>query len=220
MDGYVRLYHYVPEVFGISNIVKRRLKISEFKDMNDPFELLAHGSGEAPVRRELRSLKQEFGKTVGLLCFSKNYNSPVQWAHYADRHRGMCLGFDVHAGLVGEVNYISGRLAISAANFEDDTKRLKLASDILFSKHESWSYEQEVRAAVRLNKAEKDGLYFLSFNKNIVLKEIIVGASSGMGRTAALALAKEFGDEVDVFKVRPAFRSFDMVRNKSAAGWQ
>lgn len=31
----------------------------------------------------------------GLLCFCETWQSPLLWNHYADRHKGICLGFDV-----------------------------------------------------------------------------------------------------------------------------
>ncbi|MDW9570209.1 DUF2971 domain-containing protein [Sinorhizobium meliloti] len=33
--------------------------------------------------------------TYGIVCLSDNWQHPMMWSHYADRHRGICLAFDV-----------------------------------------------------------------------------------------------------------------------------
>jgi hypothetical protein len=40
-----------------------------------------------------------------MLCFSRDWHNPVQWSHYADKHRGICLGFDVPDSLLVPVQY-------------------------------------------------------------------------------------------------------------------
>ena len=54
---------------------------------------------------------------------------------------------------------------------------LDLASRLHRTKHESWSYEQEVRMFVGLNDPpDAKGLRWIEFGPNLVLKEIIIGA--------------------------------------------
>ena len=36
----------------------------------------------------------------------------MQWAHYADGHKGLCLGFDISDHLLAEVNYVDERLPV------------------------------------------------------------------------------------------------------------
>lgn len=48
-----------------------------------------------PSTSFLKALQSHFNKNKGLLCFSDNWKSPVMWAHYAAKHHGICLGFDV-----------------------------------------------------------------------------------------------------------------------------
>ena len=61
-------------------------------------------------RRVMQELKAHYNEEIGLLCFSKNWDNPVQWAHYADKHRGLCLGFDVVDSFLAEVKYKEERL--------------------------------------------------------------------------------------------------------------
>ncbi|NDP48093.1 MAG: DUF2971 domain-containing protein [Sulfuriferula multivorans] len=91
----MRLYHLTTAEYAISNIGLRRLKIARFGDLNDPFELLAAELEDKDFRKAVKSWKNEFHNTKGLLCFSESWHNPVLWSHYADKHRGVCLGFDI-----------------------------------------------------------------------------------------------------------------------------
>ena len=43
---------------------------------------------------------------MGLLCFSRNWTHPLLWSHYASKHEGICLGFDLKRGSeLQEVQY-------------------------------------------------------------------------------------------------------------------
>jgi hypothetical protein len=39
--------------------------------------------------------KEKIGADKGLISFRKETHNPVLWGHYADRHRGVVLGFDI-----------------------------------------------------------------------------------------------------------------------------
>src|ERR1700681_4254027 len=81
-----------------TNIQFRRLKVAMFSDANDPFELLAlncRGRGKREARKVLRQFKESQDDETGVLCFSRSWSNPVLWSHYADKHKGVCLGFDV-----------------------------------------------------------------------------------------------------------------------------
>jgi hypothetical protein len=87
------------------------LKLALIDSLNDPFEFLGVASRDSNVRRQYRFLKDGFARYMGLLCFSENWRNPVQWSHYAERHRGICLGFDVSPTVeLRKVVYVDERL--------------------------------------------------------------------------------------------------------------
>src|SRR5262245_27709943 len=92
--GYRRVYHFTPATHAISDIVFRRMKVARFSEMNDPIELLAFMPGPAG-QKAFRQYREEANKANGVLCWSADWREPVLWSHYADRHRGICLGFDL-----------------------------------------------------------------------------------------------------------------------------
>lgn len=102
-----RVYHFVNREFGLQNIQNRRLKISTLLGLNDPFELLSSSVKNKTVRSLFNTAKSIFDKKFGIICFSNSSQSPVQWAHYADRNKGVCLGFDVRSDLLTDIEYIT-----------------------------------------------------------------------------------------------------------------
>jgi len=73
-------------------------------------------------------------KPKGLLCFSRHWHNPVLWAHYADSHKGLCLGFDVPDG-DRDVAYVERPIKLTHLD-------LSVADSMLFTKYEHWRYER------------------------------------------------------------------------------
>jgi hypothetical protein len=139
------------------------------------------------------------------------------WSHYADKHRGICLGFDVPDRKVVPVTYDARRLEMDldrqlARPGRDETLGLRLMT----TKYEGWVYEDEVRVFVALAESDLEtGMYFYDFGKDVVLKEIILGARSKLTRPAiAKVLSKDQGTP-KIIKAKLAFDSFTVVPNRA-----
>jgi len=76
-------------------------------ELNDPFEFLGVDLSDPDFRRQIKATKKTLSESRGLLCFSKNWHNPVLWGHYADKHRGICLGFDMPEDLPTKVDYVT-----------------------------------------------------------------------------------------------------------------
>ena len=182
-------------------------------ELNDPFEFLGIKLSDCRFRQALVETKREFSETTGLLCFSKTWRNPALWGHYADGHRGLCLGFDVPKALgMEKINYVKLRLPIPAVIDEAFIKRL-LRTKFLY-----WQYEQEYRAFVNLEE-EIDGSYFKDFSPEIRLRAVIVGVQSKVTRGDVAGALDGVETKVTVFKARASFESFEIVRNKNRAMW-
>src|SRR5204863_8712957 len=120
----------------------------------------------------------------GLMCFSRTWTNPVIWAHYADQHRGLCLGFDVPDALIKEISYTKTREPYPLDLFDsDEAEQLRLTDRLLFTKFEDWRYEDEIRVSVLLDKdTETNGLYFMDWSDELKLVEVIVGLRSSTCR--------------------------------------
>lgn len=131
----------------------------------------------------------------GITCFSRDNANILMWSHYADKHSGVCLGFDIdeqdehlekffdesknrhlfphgRACRLLPIEYVSfdKRPSIDISD-EEDSCLMK----ILTYKSDLWKYEQEVRIIVH----SYDQMFFprtLYYRPNC-LKEIICGAN-------------------------------------------
>lgn len=214
----MRVYHFVPAIFGLENLRERRLKLARIAALNDPFELIGPSAPDPATRKAFADTKAQLASQVGLLCFSRSWRNPVQWSHHADHHRGVCLGFDVPNGLLTPVTYVRKRPLPDMdllRRKDDDAKAAMLK--VLSTKFSHWRYEDEVRLFTRLDTPDARGLYFRHFNADLQLREVIVGASSDLSRRDIRdALAST---AAQVRKARLAFRSFKVVEQRKASLW-
>jgi hypothetical protein len=98
-------------VHGLEAIRRRRLKVARISELNDPFEFLQVASRNPRRRARYQYVKRALSEYMGLICFSENWRNPVQWSHYAEGHRGICLGFDVAPSAeMRKVRYVESRI--------------------------------------------------------------------------------------------------------------
>jgi hypothetical protein len=174
-----RVYKFTSAQYGISNLQNKRLKLSTVDDLNDPFDLCPLDTTDQVISNAVNALIAEFRKTTAILCFSRNWDNLLLWSHYGNSHTGICLGFDIPEGARGancdlDVLYQPSVLQIR----RPEDVNFDLANRLLRTKHESWSYEQEVRMFVGLNDPpDATGLNWIEFGPRLALKEVIIGAA-------------------------------------------
>ena len=94
-SGLMLAYKFLDATFGLKSLAEKRLKISTLDDLNDPFELLPFEMADRNWRLALRKTRDQLATNRGMGCFSADWHDPVIWAHYSDKHRGLCLGFEI-----------------------------------------------------------------------------------------------------------------------------
>ncbi|WP_095111721.1 DUF2971 domain-containing protein [Pseudomonas sp. Irchel 3H7] len=212
----VRVYHFCNYEYGLKNIINRRLKVARIMELNDPFELMAYELTDKVKREAVKNLKIAFALQFGFLCFSRSYRSPVQWAHYGDKHKGICLGFDVSSDILHQVEYTGARKIFHPGLVDTQEKAFNWLMSFFSTKHRSWSYEREMRLLKSLRSSEKEGdLYFTKFGAQLELKRVIAGCNFPDSNAAIRDALGEELNMVEVFKARPAFSKFEIVRDKS-----
>jgi len=203
----MRAYHFLSACDALDDIRHRRLKISKLDDLNDPFELLAVAQPKQEIRDWMFRFKKQMAANYGLLCFSRSWHRPALWGHYADKHRGMALGFDLAPWLAKDVSYVDERAPLGA--LDEVTAQM-----MLYTKHSDWRYEQECRMFARLNDLDAaTGHYFAAFGSELALREVIMGSLCTVPQSevsAALAASKF---KADLIAARLAFKSFRVVKN-------
>src|SRR5262245_59683864 len=108
----MRAYYFTSTQYGIENLRKRRIKISRLQELNDPFELLSTELSTEILRIAFSESMRQWSEMFGVICFSQSSANPLLWSHYGDRHRGMCLGFDLADQYVMPITYSPDRLKL------------------------------------------------------------------------------------------------------------
>jgi hypothetical protein len=143
---------------------------------------------------------------------------------HSDKHRGLCLAFEIPEikGDPGNdesarVNYIKKPLKFPA-NFRDlpDPVRFELVRKILFTKFDHWKYEKEIRVWAPLQN-EEDGVYFLEFDEELQLTEVIIGQKCTISKPAIERALGPLSAQVKISKARAAHDKFAMVKGDDQA---
>lgn len=208
----MRVYYMTSIDVALRHILlEQRMKVSRFKDLNDPFELACHDVVHRDARTRSKVFIETANEKFGLICFSDNWKSPVMWAHYASKHEGVCLGFDVHEDYLGYVQYIDSRLLGTGELSGQDG--INVIDQMLYHKAREWSYERELRAIVLLDAPESPR-YHIAFGIDMQLREVLIGARCHLSPTELAPFILPQETSVLIKKIRAAFKKFEMVENK------
>ena len=125
-------------------ICKNRFHASQYYELNDPMEGLFN-CDEGTKKEYIDDIKE--GKSKLRICaFSKDFQNPLLWAHYADGFKGICIKVEIDKKSpdfdIAEVEYSAVRI-----RFTNKAARLRgeLPKLILRQKAKEWSVEKEVR---------------------------------------------------------------------------
>jgi hypothetical protein len=209
------VYQLMPAAYALEDLRRRRVKVSRLEDLNDPFELLGGRLERSGHRAQMREWRQYMSRISRLLCFSRRYMNPVLWSHYADKHRGMALAFDIPANLLHDVLYAPDRLEI---DFEAEAKSSGGVSPVtvqrlLTTKFADWQYEDELRMFVRPEEVTRYAeLEFMPFGPDLKLAAVYVGSRCGATLSDVRNALQPEDSSVEVHATRLAFRSYRVIR--------
>jgi hypothetical protein len=185
----IKLYKYRPlQPFEwVADIIhNKKFHAARYSELNDPMEGFCKYDRRRTLLEDKCGTEEEFLKYIAkdtkewrICAFSMDSGSPLLWAHYADRCRGICIEIEVvkrqtcgcyfkcHSrGLIFcVVQYIRGivRVHKEPAGFFS----FPIGARILTHKMEEWTPEKEVRV---LTKRE-----YIPFGNNIRITRILLG---------------------------------------------
>ncbi len=217
-----RLYHFTSAKHALYDIQNRKLKIAQLDDLNDPFELRSvnlcnwrHALAfDGQDRAAFRGFLALTASTFGVLCFSERKDDLLQWAHYADRHKGICLGFDVAEDeKFGPVKYRRERLPFPQKLDQ------KFMRKLLSTKSVHWRYEKEWRVFLTMKTPIFDkcgrALYFADFGSDLILREVILGARNiDIVKDVRQAL-KGYSNAVQIRRMHLSCGKFELEEGKA-----
>ncbi len=218
----MRLYKFLPKEYALLAMRERRLKIARLNELNDPFEMLPFAIKGNHGRVAFIQTMEQMNLIAGLLCFSRTWNNPVIWAHYADQHRGICLGFDIPKRYVKKVSYRRKRKPFPDNFLKWSYRRkLNLMKELLFTKFDDWRYEDESRVSIKLDWSTRteNGTFFKEWDHKLKLAQVIVGMRSPACKRELQHALRGYGEPVTLTKATASIKSFavdacpDDVRN-------
>ncbi len=114
----------------------------------------------------LRTGLQKDVDGAGMLCFSAARDDILMWAHYADKHRGLCFEFDGSDNCLffGEAQPVEYEDYTPIPLGEDKNRQM---SRVILTKAKHWCYEREYRI-VRPGKAGTKLSYPVEFLTGII----------------------------------------------------
>lgn len=210
----MRVYKYLEARWAIKDLEKRRLKISQMDDLNDPFELLNCEMSNEDSQKKMDKVMKKLSLNDGVICFSKNSSDPLLWGHYADKHKGVCLGFDISAA--DEVIYITNKKSLcaefeKALSLSDFKTQEKIMRSFFITKYIGWKYEDEVRVFPNLDEKDEDGLYYIDISKDPILRQVLLGVRCDKANIDMVL--KNVPKHVEVIQTRLDFETFKVVEN-------
>ena len=187
--------------------------------MNDPFELMGTELSDAVLKR---LYDKYIRRSYGALCFSKTWENPVLWSHYAEKHRGMCLGIDVGTGIYVREPFYADRqtkldasIIVQAMLNNDMTEAAPLMERMLLTKFSGWSYENEMRVLTRLEN-RTGSYYFYEFSDKLKPSQIILGPLCSV-LPSELVKATPSYPGIEVIRTRLSSESFTVVEDEQAS---
>lgn len=173
-----KLYHYTSLEKAFKILLNNKFKFGHFENHNDPFENLKKRFFLAPIfdskSEEYMDQVADFAnRKISVACFGTDtdktpgHYKPTMWAHYAEKHKGVCFVFNEEP-FIKELKKVNEDPLIQKVIYVDDNKTMVASPDIikehvnasiegflrqyknnlLFAKHRDWSVENETRMIV------------------------------------------------------------------------
>jgi hypothetical protein len=135
-------------------------------------------------------------KGTRICCFSESDDIILMWSHYADYHRGICLGFEAsgendyysmplyesnsdespYSGEFRKVTYDPSNDLCVVKRFDNPHKNDRIVDERVFTKLHAWYYEHEYR--ITLPESHSHTIEILNYDKSR-LKRVIFGLKVG-----------------------------------------
>jgi len=199
-----KFYHYTKFNTAIDFILTNHtIQFSDPTTFNDPFDcsekLLKFNYNDSLVddainhssmrlsRQQRIELKRSFNNPKNyqdilkaerqkykIACFSEYFNEILMWSHYADKHSGICIGFNFP-------HKYDDKFVLCPVKYLDELKPIDGTTDVLrvimywlTTKSIRWDYEQEIRAITKSKMNSKNEL--IEFDPKYI-REIIFGCN-------------------------------------------
>lgn len=155
------LYNYTSiNINTIKSILNEQLWLSHTNSFNDPVD---------PSIKQFKKYKEDYNyllDSIKVGCLTTKKDNTLMWSHYADKHRGICIEYDIGKIyekdnlIINKVNYnmpiITHKSIVDNETLEiDNINRL---IELFSLKSNEWKYEKEYRILYYDKERKKDGI--------------------------------------------------------------
>lgn len=211
------LYYFTEKQYALCNLKSNRIKVSEFSRLNDTFDIFTPASNVEKEHDKAKKFVDIMGGLHAVLCMTSSWNNPLMWAHYADRHHGACIGFEVDISRFQKVQYIKERYCITHFGVQSfDALEYPELKKMMSYKFDAWNYEKEYRHFVTKRDLEKsNGNFFMKFPYWLNPKELILGQRCSLNNGEKVFIKELHARGIKLIKARSAFNTFKIVPKRS-----
>lgn len=184
----VTLYkYYSPKLDVIEYLKKPSIKLSTTESFNDPFEeslpnklakelaksisesdMLIYTKPQYQLEQELTKQYKEASKDLGIISLTESHKNLLMWAHYADSHKGVCIGYkkeflsnsicfkrdaEYNDLLPKKVTY--DKIRFDPIRLNEFNSPYDIIMQILTTKSDEWMYEKEHRCIANMWHADE-----------------------------------------------------------------
>lgn len=185
----------------IDKIIKDRINSGAFKNGNYSNEW--HDNF-------IKSINAE----IGIYSLSENNSNILMWSHYADSHKGYCIGLDYNIlaqtfGSIGPVTYTNKfpRLSMFPKSATDDFIRL------FITKSKDWEYEREIRIINRFKARQIIRI------PDECIREVILGYKMGQNsKDEIIRIIESKSTPIEIFeaKINKEKYKLDLIKIKNS----
>lgn len=168
----MQTYYKYTSNFGIEYLENPTIKISNTRYLNDPFESQTGDNliqvmvnalirnGKDTTHDLVKNILDHLLNANGIFSVSETPRNPLMWAHYANEHSGLCIGFDgdifSSEKITDEPKYSIAALQPMKINYDnyrfDRQNEINYRDEVyssvrkhLLTKSDEWIYEKEHR---------------------------------------------------------------------------
>jgi hypothetical protein len=165
-----------------------------------------------------KELIQNRKKYLGVISFSKRWDSILMWSHYSNCHTGFCLGFKteklIHSGYFNNGHKVHYKRNYPKVDpFDTDFEKIVR---VFYNKSKDWEYEQEYRMTKLFgynkddNEFKRQKLFY--FNDDFI-SEIVIGMkTSDTDRDQIIQICKE--KNVSLYQIEDVPYKFELTRKQ------
>lgn len=151
---------------------------------------------DAHIEKFNETNRADIDKTFGILSLTPKPLNYLMWSHYANSHKGFCIGFDT------DILYELTQGGLGPVTYDEELPKLRLFGDTLdfhrkqlATKSKVWEYEEEFRV-VKSNAAKKT----IKYPKEMI-KRIFLGCQMDFKKkNEIVAFAKQNGINCEIIE--------------------